>query len=163
ALYANVENMGLLSPETHVLDIGCGTGQVSLPLIRQGYGVTGVDISPAMIEIAQAKSRTYPRTTFMMADAQALPFAEATFDLTTVSKLFMHIGNWQKAVDEILRVTKSGGAVVHVAERGAFGYTLRRLLNDLADAAGYCNRFMGAQTPEEVRAYFLARGCAVFS
>jgi SAM-dependent methyltransferase len=158
-VYRLLAKIGRLEPGIQILDIGCGTGQISLPLVRQGCCVTGVDISPAMIEIARAKSQGFPHAVFLVADAQALPFAHGSFDLATVSKLFMHVGNWQGAIDELLRVTKPDGMIVHLAERGAFKYALRRRLNVLADNAGYHDRFLGAQTGDEVRAYFQAKGC----
>jgi len=70
--------------------------------------------------------------TFRVADATRLPFAAQTFDVTVVSKLFQHVGAWQRAIEEILRVTKPRGLVLHIMDHGAFRHTLRRRLEHLA-------------------------------
>jgi 2-polyprenyl-3-methyl-5-hydroxy-6-metoxy-1,4-benzoquinol methylase len=50
-----MEQAGLLHPAGHVLDLGCGTGQLSLPLIARGYRVTGVDSADAMLNQYRSK------------------------------------------------------------------------------------------------------------
>ena len=68
-----------------VLEMGCGTGRVALALADAGFDVTGVDISPRMIEQAKAKAKTRglaDRSTFIVADmAEKDPGANADFGL----------------------------------------------------------------------------------
>jgi SAM-dependent methyltransferase len=70
-----------------VLEIGCGTGRLTLPLARAGHAVTGVDLSPAMLARAGAKAAGEPpevraRVTLLEADARRLSHsASATFDV----------------------------------------------------------------------------------
>ncbi len=62
-----------------ILELGCGTGRVSLPIAREGIAVTGIDISPRMIEVAQAKaakSGLSERCVFQSGDMAALQLAE---------------------------------------------------------------------------------------
>jgi SAM-dependent methyltransferase len=64
-----------------ILDIGCGTGRHSVELARRGYNVTGVDLSPAMLERARANAATHGcRISFIQGDARSLPFM-AEFDM----------------------------------------------------------------------------------
>lgn len=62
-----------------VLELGCGTGRISLPIAREGIAVTGIDISPRMIEVAQAKAAKRglsERCVFQSGDMAALQLAE---------------------------------------------------------------------------------------
>ena len=64
------------------LDIGCGTGFLSLELWARGHRVTGVDFAPAMLAIARAKAAERGASIrFEEADAEALPFAAESFGL----------------------------------------------------------------------------------
>ena len=65
-----------------LLDVGCGTGHWSYFFIQQGFTVTGVDISPEMIRIANEKTRN--RISLKIADAHNLPFDDETFDVSVV-------------------------------------------------------------------------------
>lgn len=64
-----------------ILDVGGGTGAFSVPLAKRGYEVTHLDFSPAMLRIAREKARDLPSLRFVEANAVALPFADASFDL----------------------------------------------------------------------------------
>src|SRR4051794_12212840 len=57
ACYDRLVEGGLFPARGAVLDAGCGTGQVSLPLAARGYEIRGIDISKEMVEIARAKLR----------------------------------------------------------------------------------------------------------
>lgn len=150
---------GLLPQEARILDIGCGTGQISLPLAQIGYDVTGTDISPAMVQIACSKIRQNCKIRFVVGDAQSLEFGNCLFDCTVASKLFQHISNWKLAVEEIIRVTKPGGRFFHINERGAFRSVIRKKFEILADKLGYQNRYLGVINRDELREYFQQCGC----
>lgn len=55
-----------------ILDAGCGTAQVSLPLIKSGHSVVGVDVSPAMLEVARKKLAPGDTAEFKVADVRSL-------------------------------------------------------------------------------------------
>ena len=98
------------SPE-RVLDLGTGTGSVAL-LVAERFpeaDVVGVDVSERMIE--QARRKAPERVRFERADAQRLPFADASFDLVT-------LGNMIPFFDELARVTASGGRVLFAFSAG---------------------------------------------
>src|SRR5271170_2234995 len=64
------------------LDIGCGTGFLSLELAARGHRVTGVDFAPAMLALARQKAaERHAAIRFEEGDAEQLPFAAASFDL----------------------------------------------------------------------------------
>ena len=69
-------------PGAHLLDVACGSGQLALIAAREGARVTGVDIAENLIERAQARSMVEGlQTRFQVADAESLPFPDASFDV----------------------------------------------------------------------------------
>lgn len=93
----------------NVLDVACGTGDMAVSLVERGYTVTGVDISEEMLAIARQKA---PMVTFMIADAEHLPFPDASFDAVTCAfgvRNFVHL---EQGLSEMLRVLKPGGRMV---------------------------------------------------
>lgn len=90
-----------------VLDIGCGTALASGPLIENGYRVTGLDPSEAML--AHAKRR-YPDAEWVIGTAEKLPFKDASFD-AIVSAQIMHRVDRVAAMNEVMRVLRPGGVV----------------------------------------------------
>ena len=72
-----------------VLDVGCGTGENSLFLAENGFTVTGVDITPAAIRIAEAKAgQRKVKVDFHVSNALSLPFSKGQFDSVIDSGLF---------------------------------------------------------------------------
>lgn len=104
------------------IDIGTGTGEIAF-LVAERAGpegdVTGVDITPKMLELAQAKmkDRNPPKPiNFVTGDALNLKdFKDGTFDLVTSGYMLRNVCDIQKAIDEMHRVLAPGGKAV-VAE-----------------------------------------------
>jgi SAM-dependent methyltransferase len=102
------------APGARILEVGCGPGHLSVQMASEhGLEVTGLDLDPAMIERARANAARMAagerQPKFVVGDASALPFAEASFDLV-VSTLSMH--HWDNAtagLTEIARVVQPGG------------------------------------------------------
>ena len=105
-LYDILGEFGVLGG-TSVLDVGCGTGLVSSELAERHCVVTGVDISPGMLEHARLK---VPGATFVAAGAEALPFADDSFD-SAVSAQAFHWFDQPRALAEMSRVVKPGGTI----------------------------------------------------
>lgn len=65
-----------------ILDLGCGTGNLTIPLARRGYELTGVDLSPAMIEVAAGKAQKLLNEDirFYVGDMRTLSLPHQTFD-----------------------------------------------------------------------------------
>lgn len=103
------------------LDVGTGTGEIAfLVAARAGKDgdVTGVDITPKMLEYAESKmkSRNLPKDVrFVVGDALRLDFKDGTFDLVTSGYMLRNVSDIQGAVNEMYRVLKPGGRAI-VAE-----------------------------------------------
>jgi SAM-dependent methyltransferase len=90
----------------NVLDLCCGQGNVAEGLAVRGCNVTGVDFSPAMLEFAR---RRLPDAVFIEADAQALPFRDAEFDVVVSNVGVCHVPDQRRALAEAKRVLRQGG------------------------------------------------------
>ncbi len=93
-------------PGTKALDLCCGHGNVTAGLVREGARVTGLDFSPAMLEMALA---AVPEACFVEGDAMNLSFGAAAFDAVTIGFGMPHVPDPPKVVDEARRVLRPGG------------------------------------------------------
>jgi ubiquinone/menaquinone biosynthesis C-methylase UbiE len=97
------------------LDLGCGTGFLSLELAARGHRVTGVDFAPSMIARAERKAAERGlRVRFEPADAEQLPFAPVSFDLAISRHVLWTLPHPEAAIDEWIRVLRPGGRLVVV-------------------------------------------------
>ncbi|WP_433682480.1 demethylmenaquinone methyltransferase [Nocardia sp. CA-119907] len=94
-------------PGERVLDLAAGTGISTLDLAKSGAWCLAADFSLGML--AAGKSRNVP---MVAADATALPFADNSFDAVTISYGLRNISETDRALREMLRVTKPGGRLV---------------------------------------------------
>lgn len=98
-----------------VLDVGCGPGTITLDLAQAvGSGrVVGVDsvAEPLLAARREAQARGDERTRFEVADVGALPFADASFDVTHAHQVLQHVADPIGALRELARVTRPGGLV----------------------------------------------------
>jgi SAM-dependent methyltransferase len=100
-------------PGDLVLDVGTGTGWTARNLARMGARVTAVDISTELLKAGEALSaHLRPRIAFERADAEALPFPDASFDgvVSTFGVIFAQ--NQERAAAELGRVCRKGGRLV---------------------------------------------------
>ncbi len=114
-----------------VLDAGCGAGRMSAYLARHGLEVVGVDVSPAMVDVAAA---TYPQHRFEVGDIAALPYQDGAFGgvLAWYSIIHTDPRALPGVVAELCRVLRPGGHLLvgfqsgsgrrHVAE--AYGHVV---------------------------------------
>ena len=88
-------DMLLLTEKSTVLDVGCGAGATACRIVeRSGAHVTGVDLSPVMIDKAQARARragVSGQTSFRTGDVLALPFPDGAFDVVLLDQDSIHI------------------------------------------------------------------------
>src|SRR5438270_4722721 len=102
----------LARPDVCVLDLCCGTGDMTFALSRQAgnksRNIIGADFAHAMLQRAVQKSRRSPLV-WIEADALRMPFAGASFDLVTSAFGFRNLADYDAGLREILRVLKPGG------------------------------------------------------
>ncbi|MCX7683327.1 MAG: methyltransferase domain-containing protein [Anaerolineae bacterium] len=107
--------MCCIRPESYVLVVGCGVGATPCFLARKyGCRVMAVDISPEMVEWASKRvggNKLQKRVECRVADAQALPFGDETFDAVISESVNAFVPNQPKAIHEYVRVTRPGGYV----------------------------------------------------
>ncbi len=113
ALYEKVE----LKNKKDILDVGCGTGAVTLDIAQSTNGhVVGIDIDSEKFEEARRALSKIRNIKLMQADVLDLPFEDETFDLVVFNVVLIYIKDQQKALNEMARVTKKGGIVMATLE-----------------------------------------------
>ncbi|HEY2246585.1 MAG TPA: class I SAM-dependent methyltransferase, partial [Bradyrhizobium sp.] len=101
-----------LRPGSKVLDVAAGNGMVTLAAARRWCDVTSTDYVPALLEQGRARASAEGLAIgFMEADAEYLPFADASFDVIVSTFGVMFTPNQHQAASELLRVCRSGGKV----------------------------------------------------
>jgi ubiquinone/menaquinone biosynthesis C-methylase UbiE len=118
-------------PGAHLLDVACGSGQLALIAAREGVRVTGVDIAENLIERAQARSmaESLPAR-FRIADAEELPFPDASFDMVVSLIGAMFAPRPTLVARELTRVCVPGGTIA-IANWTAEGF-VGKMFNTIA-------------------------------
>ena len=160
--YDLLQDRGALPIAGLVLDAGCGTGQMSLPIAARGLSIVGIDVADSMLALARAKVDASWQARYETGDVRAIAYPDGAFEGAVFSKLLMHVEDWQTACRELLRVTRPGACIVQIQDRGAFANAVRREFSRRADAAGFMNRFPGPPPASaEIPALMRSLGCAV--
>lgn len=93
-----------------ILDVGCGTGFLALMLSEMGHAVTGIDLAPQMLSVAQQKARRAGlQVQFRLENATSLSDAEACYDLVVARHVIWALPDPVAGVKEWLRVVRPGG------------------------------------------------------
>ncbi len=101
-------------PGERALDLCCGTGDVAFALARKGATVDGLDFSEPMLAVARERQARENRTkvTFTQGDAQQTPYADATFEVVTISYGLRNLASFEGGLAEMWRVAKPGGRLL---------------------------------------------------
>ena len=124
-----------MRPAQHVLDVAIGTADLTIEMFRQHKAeqVTGIDLSDQMMAIGQKKisNLQYPISNiqFVHANAQAMPFEDASFDAVTCAFGCRNFNNLDEGLREMYRVLKPGGQVTILE----FSYPSNRLVRACYD------------------------------
>jgi SAM-dependent methyltransferase len=99
-------------PGMHVLDVGAGTGNASIPAAQRGASVTASDLTPELLEAGRRRADAAGvHLGWIEADAEHLPFEDASFDVVISSIGVMFAPHHQAAADELVRVCRPGGTI----------------------------------------------------
>ena len=112
------KTVALMQPAKHVLDVAIGTADLTIEMFRQHKAeqVTGIDLSDQMMAIGQKKisnlQSQISNVQFVHANAQAMPFEDASFDAVTCAFGCRNFSNLDEGLREMYRVLKPGGKAV---------------------------------------------------
>jgi len=142
-----------------ILEVGTGTGRISIPLMERGADLVGCDLSAKMLARQREK---YPAARLAQSDAASLPFPTGSFDAVLTVHVMHLIGPWRAALREFKRVLKSNGVLLNVRTYEAVGVSIRSQMRDTwrswLETQGVDTRHPGAQSGEEVRAELQSLG-----
>lgn len=131
-------------PGERVLEVGVGTG-LSLPYYPEGVHVTGIDVSPHMLDRARARlNGRADRVDLALMDAQALEYADGRFDKVVAMYVASVVPDPRRMVAEMKRVCRPGGELFIVnhfsRERGAMA-AIERLASPVSRFVGFRTSF----------------------
>jgi demethylmenaquinone methyltransferase/2-methoxy-6-polyprenyl-1,4-benzoquinol methylase len=99
----------MLAPGAQVLDVGCGTGDLSIEIFEKtAASVVGIDFCGPMLELAKKKA---PQLRFIEGDALRLPFADCSFDCITIAFALRNLSSVEAGLAELKRVLKPKGVL----------------------------------------------------
>ena len=106
-----VEACGIV-PGMHLLDVGAGTGNASIPAAQRGASVTASDLTPELLEAGRHRAEgAGVELGWIEADAERLPFEDVSFDAVISSIGAMFAPFHQRVADELVRVCRPGGTI----------------------------------------------------
>jgi SAM-dependent methyltransferase len=94
------------------LEVGIGTGLVGLALARRGVPMSGIDLSPRMLDKLVEKFQTPDEVRLRQGSATDLPYADQSFDAVLTSQMLHLVDDWRTALDELRRVVRPAGKIL---------------------------------------------------
>jgi ubiquinone/menaquinone biosynthesis C-methylase UbiE len=150
--------LGKVRPDDELLDMGCGTGRFTVPVAERVKAVSGLDLSPMMLETARKKLADRGLTADLReGDMAALPFPDESFDVVVCMLALMHIPreDRQQVFHEVARVLKPGGRFVMGVKNTVFERMFggdRFAAIDITDVEHEELIFTGTRTGEDMTA-----------
>jgi len=95
-----------------LLDIGCAAGAEFKPLLDRGFQIVGLDYSSEMLRLAEQRFGQSRSVRLCRADAEALPFPDASFDQVVCLGVFEYLSTYDRCLDEIHRILRPGGVAI---------------------------------------------------
>ena len=110
ALKLLASRLGYAASNLHVADIGCGTGTQSQLWSELGHHAHGLDVNASLIDIAKRRATEAGlEISFDVVSATELPYSDDSMDVVLLPELLEHVADWQRCLDEAIRVLKPGG------------------------------------------------------
>jgi ubiquinone/menaquinone biosynthesis C-methylase UbiE len=100
-----------VSKGSKILDLGCGSGLISMELADLGYDVVSCDVSPGMLGVLDREKGNRSIET-RLGDAYSIPANAGEFDLVISRMFIQHFSDWPRIIAEKSRVTRKGGYVI---------------------------------------------------
>jgi SAM-dependent methyltransferase len=140
------------------LEVGAGTGRVSIAFAALGCHVVAIDPAVAMLSVTRSKSGI----PMVAAEGAHLPFRPESFDAVIFARTLYLMADWRAALREAFHTIRDGGLLFHEWANGTAGEAwvqIREEARALFEGAGVENPFHpGARTESEVDGYLLAHG-----
>jgi ubiquinone/menaquinone biosynthesis C-methylase UbiE len=142
-----------LAPSSRILDIGAGTGRVSVTIAQLGFHVIAIEPALPMLQNLRAKAGAIPLQC-VAADGSALPLPDTIAEAAVVARLLYLVPNWRALLDAVARVLTKRGLIIHEWGNGRANeewVVIREKARSLFEEAGVRPTFHpGARTETEV-------------
>jgi len=110
ALVDDIIALSRIPPEGHILEIGCGSGNATLPFARRGYRITAIELGERLAALARHNCRDYPRVEVITSSFEDWPLPEGKFDLAISADAFHWIPP-KVGYPKVARALKDTGSV----------------------------------------------------
>lgn len=143
------------------LEVGVGTGILSLPLAERGVPMVGLDLSRAMLERLREKAGGEAPLPLVQADATAMPFRDEGFGGAVIRHVLHLVPEWERALEELLRVLRPGAVVL--VNHGGYPEPCGELFDRFVEEAGVERPWVGLghDQLDRIHGWMRSRGARV--
>ncbi|MCX9083035.1 MAG: class I SAM-dependent methyltransferase [Candidatus Methanoperedens sp.] len=137
------------------LDLGCGMGNITIPLAILGYRMTGIDISPKNINNAKSRKITVDNPFFLVEDAENFSLGKDNLDFVICSEVLEHLNSPHRALNLINKVLRNNGLLIVTVPNGYGPYSL--IADHLRNKV--ISRISNIKPSEHVKTFSLSNIC----